>query len=364
MNNKQMLSNDDDDDCSIKKILQMLEITWYESFFVERGIVNSKDLRTTTVDEVAEICFGERKHAELILLTIEDLMEKRARAASNRATGEKDEFDRRAMTAGAMYSETFLGRAEKVYDMHMGCENMGPMLYALLRFVKPTNVLEIGAGYTTTFLLQALKDNEHELKRYERMREENSCAVMNSANGTRVPWSNDEYFVDRAKKRYRPSLHVVDNMAHEYTTAHLVTGDDEDGILVFHDCDAFDEDLASTLASAIKFFDFMWIDLGAANRIDSFLKRFWFRVRPGGYVAVHSTLTNSLSRAWLEKMRTLAKNGGRNEDNLMSEYGLFSEMSFLEPHKLFQNSFTLFQRRDEHPIDSTKYAEPILTKFP
>ena len=30
----------------------------------------------------------------------------------------------------------------------------GPLLYALLRFVKPQHVLEIGAGYTSIFMLQ------------------------------------------------------------------------------------------------------------------------------------------------------------------------------------------------------------------
>jgi len=31
-------------------------------------------------------------------------------------------------------------------------------LYAWVRFAKPANVLEIGAGYTSMFLLRALED--------------------------------------------------------------------------------------------------------------------------------------------------------------------------------------------------------------
>ena len=38
---------------------------------------------------------------------------------------------------------------------HMGTENMGPLLYALVRFLKPRRVLEVGAGFTTLFILQA-----------------------------------------------------------------------------------------------------------------------------------------------------------------------------------------------------------------
>jgi hypothetical protein len=34
--------------------------------------------------------------------------------------------------------------------------------YSLVRFHKPRRVLEVGAGYTTLFILQALRDNEAE----------------------------------------------------------------------------------------------------------------------------------------------------------------------------------------------------------
>lgn len=37
--------------------------------------------------------------------------------------------------------------------------------------------------------------------------------------------------------------------------------------------------------------------------------------------------------------------------------GLFVEVSFLEPHKLFQNSVTVFQRRD------VGFAEPTYTTY-
>ena len=281
------------------------------------------------------------------------------------------------MTSGLIYSKTFLAKTTSLYDMHMGAENMGPFLYQLCSFTKPENVLEIGARYTSVYLMQALRDNKKEIEVYERMREEHSCVVRNeNSNGKDTPWSNEAYFSRKSEKRktretYTPQLHVVDNMAHAHTTAHLVKecseelndDDEENNFLVVHEADAFNPDLSATLAPGVQF-DFLWIDLGAANRIETFLKNFWFRVKPGGYVAVHSTLTNSLSREWLEKMRMLARNGGKKADGSVSEYGVFETMSFLEPHKLFQNSFTIFQRRDAHPIDSSEYAEPVLTKFP
>ena len=320
-----------------------------------------------------EFCFGEKKYAEKILEETKKELMTRKRNFNE----EKKERNTRTMTSGRIYSKTFLAKTTSLYDMHMGAENMGPFLYQLCRFTKPENVLEIGAGYTSVYLMQALRDNKKEIEVYERMREEQSCVVRNeNPNGKDTPCSNEAYFSRKSEKRksretYEPQLHVVDNMAHAHTTAHLVKecseelndDDEENNFLVVHEADAFNPDLSATLAPGVQF-DFLWIDLGAANRIETFLKNFWFRVKPGGYVAVHSTLTNSLSREWLEKMRALARNGGKNADGTTSEYGVFETMSFLEPHKLFQNSFTIFQRRDAHPIDSSEYAEPVLTKFP
>jgi len=406
----------------IGDLLAKLDVAYLSVNFEEMKIGSVKDLRESyfflvenvknkrkkekeeILNDVAnDLCFGEKKYAERMLEEMEEIerregekkeedAEENEEKSSERTTvltTTTTEKDTRTMTSGRVYSKTFLEKTKSLYDMHMGAENMGPFLYQFCRFTKPENVLEIGAGYTSVYLMQAMRDNKEEISSYERMREDNACSVGNDdPNGEVTPWSNENYFnkgfnsnsssssnnrsssSTGSRKVYDPQLHVVDNMAHAYTTAHLVkkcseelNDDDEDVFLVVHEADAFHPDLSATLAPGVQF-DFLWIDLGAANRIETFLKNFWFRVKPGGYVAVHSTLTNSLSREWLEKMRQLARNGGKNTDGSMSEYGVFDQMSFMEPHKLFQNSFTIFQRRDAHPIDSSEYKEPVLTKFP
>jgi hypothetical protein len=148
-------------------------------------------------------------------------------------------------------------------------------------------------------------------------------------------------------------------MAHEHTTAHVVTRSAAElGMsdrLQLHEADAYDGDLPSVLAPGVEF-DFMFIDLGAANRVEGFMEAWWPRVRPeGGMVMVHSTLTNALSRGWLEKMRE------RSRSEPAPPYGSFETMSLLEPHKMFQNSVTLFQKRGG-PFGT--YDEPVHTKFP
>ena len=42
----------------------------------------------------------------------------------------------------------------------MGTENVGPLLRNLVQMIRPQRILEVGAGYTTPFLLDGLKENE------------------------------------------------------------------------------------------------------------------------------------------------------------------------------------------------------------
>jgi len=46
------------------------------------------------------------------------------------------------------------------YRKGMGTENVGPLLRTLVQMIRPQRILEVGAGYTTPFLLDGLKANE------------------------------------------------------------------------------------------------------------------------------------------------------------------------------------------------------------
>ena len=94
----------------------------------------------------------------------------------------------RARSAGGFYDASFLRAVAPLYDLHMGAENLGPMLYSLVRFNKPARVLEVGAGYTSVFILQALRDNAAELEAYRELRAARMCACGDA------PWSVDAFF--------------------------------------------------------------------------------------------------------------------------------------------------------------------------
>ena len=46
------------------------------------------------------------------------------------------------------------------YRKGMGTENVGPLLRTLVQMIRPQRILEVGAGYTSPFILDALKENE------------------------------------------------------------------------------------------------------------------------------------------------------------------------------------------------------------
>jgi hypothetical protein len=151
---------------------------------------------------------------------------------------------------GGLYDPAFLEVTRGLYDMHMGVENMAPLLYTLLRFIKPKQVVEIGAGYTSVFILQALKDNADEMKNYRRLHAAGQCFVESGER--KVPWCVD------TELECHGYLHCVDNMQHAHTTAHKVVEAAEELGLEDH--------LKLRVADAWKFndqleddsIDFMW----------------------------------------------------------------------------------------------------------
>lgn len=115
-------------------------------------------------------------------------------------------------------------------------------------------------------------------------------------------------------------------------------------------------------------FDMMWLDfgLGTGSRIEGFLDAWWPRLRPGGLLLMHSTLTNTVTRAWLESQRARLRpdapavpDGTQPEGTPPRSHLLeFETLSLLEPHKRYQNSVSIFQKRDGG------WGEPVHTMYP
>jgi hypothetical protein len=183
-------------------------------------------------------------------------------------------------------------------------------------------------------------------------------------------------------------LHCVDDLSHPFCTAQEVGKVAKrlgiDGNLRMYDGDAW-QGVPPTCApkhgDTHGGVEMLWIDFGVGDRLDEFLETYWPSVAPGGLVVVHSTVTNKATRAWLERVRcgdfrwlnqTVVITGKQSESNRgdakkrkrdaatqsikkAKPTDEVHHVSFLEPHKRYQNAFTVLQKR---PFG---WAEPVFT---
>ena len=247
-----------------------------------------------------------------------------------------------------MYSPLFLHHVQPLYNPHMGVENLGHLLYSLVRFTKARKVVEVGAGYTTLFLLQALKDNEDEMKRVVDLENEGRLRLLDYPFGIAEKLS--EWSTTPAS-----SLLCIDNCEHQKETASSAVGVAKtlglDSYLEFLRGDAFDALDTHFSQTETESVDMLWCDFGIGARMKEYAGNVWKYIKPGGFLCCHSTLTNRRTREWLENIR---KNGREDETGIPQ--GDYVEVSLLEPHKRYQNSITILQKRE-------RFEEPIYSEY-
>ncbi len=80
---------------------------------------------------------------------------------------------------------------EEYFRAGMGTESVAPFLRSFIQMVRPQRILEIGAGYTSLFLLDGLENNK---------------IIIDEGN-------LDKKYVEWHKKHYDPKLVIIDNMS-------------------------------------------------------------------------------------------------------------------------------------------------------
>ncbi len=204
-----------------------------------------------------------------------------------------------------------------------GTENVGPLLYTLIKCCRPKSVFEVGAGYSTLFILKALKDNfdEDQLER-----------------------SQDNYLYGKTEyysSNYEPILTSLDDFSHPKSLAKSVHQFalflDIDKFVAFKDRDfrGFSKEIEPSLLP----FDFVWFDCGGLREYEDFVDEYWKLVNPkGGIIVFHSTLTNLDLKVFLQKIKLR---------QATSDFLNFELLSLLEPHKQIQNSVTMIRMISE-----------------
>lgn len=260
-----------------------------------------------------------------------------------------DHFVRRTFLPkpSIVWDQRFLAYANLLYNPHMGVENLGPFLYSFLRMTKSRSVVEIGAGFTSLWILQALKDNEDEMRAVRSLQRTGQCKLMN------IDWTIHPFVEEFGQERSR--LLCIDNCEHQKETA---TGASAVALslgleryLEFQRGDAFD------LALEAETVDILWCDFGVGSRMREFISSAWRCIRPGGFLLCHSTLTNENTRRWLESIRTR-----QPQDVTGIAPDQYVELSLLEPLKRYQNSVSILQKR-KSMITGDSFDEPIYSTY-
>tara|TARA_Y100001968_G_scaffold330034_1_gene380805 strand:+ start:1563 stop:2264 length:702 start_codon:yes stop_codon:yes gene_type:complete len=219
-----------------------------------------------------------------------------------------------------MFDKEFIADTSDLFSPTMGTEALAPFLYNLIMLQRPRKILEIGAGYTSMYILKALFDCDRQIKE-----EKNNLGSDNMINSN--------YF-----NNIRPAkLHVIDNFAHGKTTANKVFQKAQDmgfqDLLKFHEADFFD--YANKLPKEDLPFDLIWLDCGNLNFYEVFKKSYFPLVnKNGGLILIHSLLTNFHGQIFLKDLKLEQATINQNKYELIS---------FLEPHKLKQNSLTMLR---------------------
>jgi hypothetical protein len=242
----------------------------------------------------------------------------------------------------SVYEPAFLEVVSPLYEPVMGAENLGYLLHSLVRFLKPKVIMEIGAGYTSLYILQALRENEIEMERVK------DCVLKGRMKLLDYPWTIEDEVVNWGGRECK--LTVLDNCKHQKETASSAVGIARK--LNLHEYLDFKVGDAYEANFEKESVDMLWCDFGVGGRMVEFMKSNWGCIKPGGYLVCHSTLTNLNTRRWTEGLRA-----GGGVDVCGIPAGDYEHISMLEGHKRFQNSVTIVQKRDKG------YEEPIYSQY-
>ena len=194
---------------------------------------------------------------------------------------------------------------EEFFRKGMGTENVGPLLRALVQMVRPIRILEIGAGYTTPFLLEAIVNNNR---------------VFNDGNLS-VSYFKNNY-------PYNPKLVVIDDMS----LGELVKKPGMNDIISSKYVDFIEgkfEDKSEQLSKKYGLFDFVWYDCGGPEEYKIFMDKYWEIC--SGYILFHFTYYDGKPNINLDIILENMKGNPLRFD-------------IVEPHKIRQGSVTIIRK--------------------
>ena len=193
---------------------------------------------------------------------------------------------------------------EKHFRRGMGTENVGSLLRALVQMVSPLRILEVGAGYTTPFLLDGLKANEE---------------IFDDGN---LDPSYEKWY----KSNNDPRLVVID-------TDPLPQLDSK---YVEHIHGKF-QGRSQELFEKYGEFDMIWFDCGGAQEYQDFLTEYWDIC--SHYMIFHYTFFQGQPTTAIDII-----SGSIDGWTRLTGCSNVQRIDILEPHKAGQGSITMLRK--------------------
>ena len=231
--------------------------------------------------------------------------------------------------------------ADELMAPGMGTENVGQFLYSLVRMTRSWRLLEVGLGYTTPFLAQALKDAAQDFQ--------DDIEIFKNPKGQVLRLS--ELSLEYYRQSFSATLHAIDDYSIEHTSAPKVLEALKrlglDDIVTVHEGDF--RGMSQKFDTASLPFDLVWFDCGGPAEYVQFLEEYWPLIKPdGGILILHFTYWDIAPDQKPDTPANMVMGSIANEiRRQQAKAGLdaeFEVLSIVEPHKRRQGSVTTIRR--------------------
>ena len=188
-------------------------------------------------------------------------------------------------------TERFMGVASQLYLPAFGTEQLAPLLHSIVRFRRPTQVVELGFGYTTPFLARALADNALSA----------ASERGDPAHPSRQSGVLHQKWYDEHPSAERPGLTVIDDQSQRGGGADPYAGKVEAVLeeLGLRDLVSLEASMGHSKAHALFKPDSLGLVWNDAQWDPEFLRLWWPLLRrDGGLLLLHNVIGNGERSRW------------------------------------------------------------------
>lgn len=235
----------------------------------------------------------------------------------------------------------FYRAVEPLYFSGMGTEHVAPLLYTLARMTRPRSVLEVGLGYTTPFLAQALQDNVAEFESDRRI-----LAAPGADEERQLLLVPDHY-----AEEYNPKLYAIDDFSDEGSSGpEAIKVIESLGLESRVEVEQGDFHGRSRQLNRSAYpLDLVWFDCGGLPEYVDFIQEYWQLINPEhGLLLLHFTYWNlAYERDGVAGKQLMCGPIANELKRQQAAAGLSAEfevMSLVEPHKQRQGSVTMIRK--------------------